>query len=423
MSLDITHRSIPFTKPGQPRRTGRLRIGICGMGGWAAAIRTMVLQAMRMPDACVQLVGVCDLNPESFPTETGELRAAGVSVVQGLDRLLELPIDAVWLPVPIPLHQSMTEAALRAGKAVICEKPAAASVDAVDAMIDARDRADLPVLIAFQDSYRPEVHHVRRRIASQEFGSVRSVSILGCWPRTSAYYARSLWAGRYQLNGDPVYDSPAMNAMAHFIQIAFFLIQKPAAPSPVVRRVHAELYRAYDIESFDTCLLKLSLTDQTPISIALTHACGEAVDPVVRVTCEHAVIELHSRRDLRIFTDGNVEHIDFVANPFVEILKSLASQSGFEHHNPLPGVSLEAAREHVRLCEQVSRHAPVHDIAPDAITIRSTQQGIQRAIINIEQDLARSTRTGEHLHDIAPQTYRHPGTRIDLRPAQPPRPE
>src|SRR5829696_1805709 len=89
--------------------------------------------------------------------------SASPSASRSYAELLDLPIDAVWLPLPIHLHRPYTERALAAGKAVLCEKPAAGCVDDVDAMIAARDASGRGVLIGFQDVYQPCVIQLKRR--------------------------------------------------------------------------------------------------------------------------------------------------------------------------------------------------------------------------------------------------------------------
>src|SRR5206468_10275492 len=108
----------------------------------------------------------CDPALERFGARVRELNQRGVKTVRSFDQLVALDIEAIWLPLPIDLHRPYTEAALAAGKAVMCEKPAAGSVDDVDAMIAARDRAGLGVLIGFQDIYQPAVATLKQRIVA-----------------------------------------------------------------------------------------------------------------------------------------------------------------------------------------------------------------------------------------------------------------
>src|SRR6185369_5530632 len=166
---------------------------------------------------------VCDRDPGKHPLRVAKLQAHGIEVVSDYAQLLDTPdVDIVWLPLPIDLHRKYTEMTLDAGKAVLCEKPAAGCVEDVDAMIAARDRTKLPVAIGYQDVYQPAVQELKRRIIRGEFGVVLSASVLGCGPRSQEYYTRNDWAGKIQRGGSWVLDSPANNAMSHYLHLAMF---------------------------------------------------------------------------------------------------------------------------------------------------------------------------------------------------------
>src|SRR5687767_1095340 len=119
-----------MSKPLEP-----IRLGLAGLGGYAAYVCDRALDEGKAPEPSARLVAVTEPELERFPRRVRELRAAGVTVVRTFAELLSQPVQAVWLPVPIDLHLPFTEQALAAGKHVMCEKPAAGCVDDVDRMI------------------------------------------------------------------------------------------------------------------------------------------------------------------------------------------------------------------------------------------------------------------------------------------------
>src|SRR5687768_16608647 len=177
-----------------------VRFGLTGLGGYAAYVADRMLDDAESDAPAAKLVAVSDPDLSRFPRRVAELRARGVVVLEDFQQLLARPVDAVWLPLPIDLHLPFTEASLAAGKAVICEKPAAGCVEDVDAMIAARDRAGLPVAIGFQDVYQPSVAALKKRIVAGEFGKPTGASVIGCWPRSAHYFTRNDWAGRCHRN-------------------------------------------------------------------------------------------------------------------------------------------------------------------------------------------------------------------------------
>ncbi len=209
-----------------------------------------------------------------------ELSAKGVKLFESYDELLKQDdLEAVWLPVPIDLHREYTEKALAAGKAVMCEKPVAGCIDDIDAMIAARDKYNLPVAIGYQDVYCASTLPLKRRILDGEFGDIENVTLYACWPRDNQYYGRASWAGAYQRNGIWVMDSPANNALSHFINIMMFLLGPDLNTSATPVKVEAELYRANDIENFDTISCRVTLESGVTCLINMTHACEEAFNP------------------------------------------------------------------------------------------------------------------------------------------------
>ena len=98
--------------------------------------------------------------------------------------------DRIVLATPIQHHAAQTCAALERGLAVLCEKPAAASLDEVRRMAAARERAGRLVAIGYQWSFSTAMRRLRRDIAECRFGRPRRLRAWVAWPRDAAYYGR-----------------------------------------------------------------------------------------------------------------------------------------------------------------------------------------------------------------------------------------
>ena len=136
---------------------------------------------------------------ERYPEVLDELEARGVRVHSSLSELLDEArdeIDLVDLPIGIPLHRTMVETVLEAGCHALVEKPAAGSIQDVDAMIAARDRTGMHCGVGFQHLYRADVQQLKEWICSGRFGAVNRIGCICRWPRERAYYLRNGWAGR-----------------------------------------------------------------------------------------------------------------------------------------------------------------------------------------------------------------------------------
>jgi predicted dehydrogenase len=353
--------------------TNPIRLGLAGLGGYAGHICDRILDAISSPEPAIEFVAACDPTLERFGARVRELNQRGVKTLQTFDQLLASDIEAVWLPLPIDLHRPYTEAALASGKAVMCEKPAAGCVDDVDAMIAARDRAHRPVLIGFQDIYQPAVVTLKQRLLAGEFGRPLASTVIGCWPRSERYFGRNDWAGRFKRDGRWVMDSPASNALAHFIHLAMFLLGPTPETAASPTHIAAELYRANRIENFDTCSLRLTLPGDTPLLAAYTHACATSVDPIVTIEMESAVIRYVAGRHVEIRRKDSgpaaaSETIPLMPHPHAYMLRA------FQHcirESPEPAscATLEMAREHVVALNVASETSPITDIPRELIDV------------------------------------------------------
>jgi hypothetical protein len=107
-----------------------------------------------------------------------------------------------------------------------------------------------------------------------------------------AYYRRNTWAGRLRdaESGAWVLDSPANNAMAHFLHNAFFLLGPDMHLSAMPVSVTSELARAYPIESADTAACRAVTDNGCEVLFLASHAADHAIEPRFRIECEEAVV-------------------------------------------------------------------------------------------------------------------------------------
>lgn len=397
--------------------TPPVAIGTVGLGGYAGVICRLLEEQSAGPDAPVRLAGVFEPDQAAHADRVAALRAAGVPLAGSYEELLAGPIEAVWLPLPIALHRPFTERALAAGKAVICEKPAAGCVDDLHAMIAARDRAGRPVAIGFQHLYDPAAHAVKRRLLDGAIGRPRSATLVACWPRDSAYFARNGWAGRLRHNGVWILDSPASNALSHYVNLLlFWLGETPAAPAAPVA-VEAELYRANPIENYDTCSLRVQTAGGATLLALLTHACRETRDPLLTITGEEGSLEADPRSaaTLRDARGAEVERIAFAADPRVAMVRRFAGRvRGALDDRAI--ATLEQSAAHLLVVNGASEAAAVRPLPAAAIEALPGRDGASlRAIRGIEETFARCARQGQLLSESGLAAWSVPPGRRDLR--------
>lgn len=379
--------------------TEPVRFGLTGLGGYAGVILEEILAEQIRTDAAAKLVAVFDPYAVRFPEKLQQLRQLNVAVCDSYASLLDAGIDAVWLPLPIDLHLPYTRQALACGKGVICEKPAAACVDDVDAMITARDHAKLPVMVGFQDISQPAIIEAKQRLVSGALGRILSIRVTGCWPRSHRYYTRTDWAGRMQREGAWILDSPAANALAHYLHLGLFFAGSAVDEAATPMEVCAELYRANDIENYDTCSYQVRLPGETLLHASFTHASTEYLHPVVTVLAERGSVRCGFERPVIIRTGDHIEELAMAAKPW-SLMMGVFRKWMFEGTHAAVGATLEMARMHTMTFAGASEASPVYEVPPSAIeTVTARDQTPLRAIRNIVPAISATGERGCMLHE------------------------
>ncbi|MBM5574545.1 Gfo/Idh/MocA family protein [Deefgea sp. CFH1-16] len=111
-------------------------------------------------------------------TSKAKLFAAANQIPQvyaTLDELLASDIDAVYIATPHPSHAALSIAALKAGKAVLCEKPAAVTLAELDEVIATAQAAQRLYMEAMKPAFFPLYQQIRERITAGAIGDVKFI--------------------------------------------------------------------------------------------------------------------------------------------------------------------------------------------------------------------------------------------------------
>jgi predicted dehydrogenase len=253
------------------------------------------LQALldEVPAGHARLAGVvdpCAKDSAVWP----RVRDLGVPVVGEVEEFFGAGhrADVTVVSSPIHFHVPQTLAALAGGSHVLCDKPLGATVPGVDDVVEARDRAGRFVMIGYQWSYSDAIQALKRDLLDGLYGRPVRMTTLCAWPRGTSYYQRNSWAGRLRDrdSGAWVLDSPANNAMSHFLHNALFVTGPAMAASALPVAVTAELARAYPIESADTAACRVLTDDGCEVLFLASHATERVIEPRFRLECERGVI-------------------------------------------------------------------------------------------------------------------------------------
>jgi predicted dehydrogenase len=148
-------------KPRPPTADGPLRVGVVGcgsvLGAYAAVAQPLVARGeLELRVACgrpQQRDRVASLGFPRFVTEEAEVTDA-------------LDVDLVLVLTSMPSHARLVEAALRAGKHVLCEKPLATDLPTAAALVDLAARSPGHLLVAPFTPLSPTFGAMRARLAA-----------------------------------------------------------------------------------------------------------------------------------------------------------------------------------------------------------------------------------------------------------------
>lgn len=183
-----------------------LKWGIVGCG-WVA--RDYVAPALLGAPSAT-LVALCDPDKEALD----RIDAPDAARFTNADEFWAAPFDAVYIATPNHLHRPLTEAAARAGKHVLCEKPMALGSDDARAMVEACQKAGVLYATAFDQRFHNAHQKLRALIAAGGLGEITVVRIhYACWTPTD-------WVPPTQSGHDNWRVDPARAGGGAFIDLA-----------------------------------------------------------------------------------------------------------------------------------------------------------------------------------------------------------
>lgn len=146
----------------------RLRVGFIGAGFMAE----VHIKAARAAGA--EIAGIASSSP------AGAVRAQDrLDVKQAYDSAQDLirdeRIDVVHVCTPNATHVALADAALKAGKHVVCEKPLATTVQDAAHLVELGDKAGRVATVPFVYRFHPMVREARACIASGDAGRISTI--------------------------------------------------------------------------------------------------------------------------------------------------------------------------------------------------------------------------------------------------------
>lgn len=212
------------------------KFGIIG-AGLIADFHAKAIQSL--PNAV--LTGICGTNP-------GKVRALSEKykcrAFKDCDDLLgSSEIEIVTIATPSGAHMERSISAAQHGKHVLCEKPIEISLERIDRMIVAHERAGTRLGGIFNYRFHDTVKHLKNAVSDGRFGIITCASVFVPWWRPESYY-RGSWHGTRKLDGG----GALMNQAIHMVDLLQYLM----GPVDSLQSITATL--AHEIEVEDTAV-------------------------------------------------------------------------------------------------------------------------------------------------------------------------
>jgi predicted dehydrogenase len=221
-----------------------VRIGLVGVG---AAAQINHIPALKKTEG-LELVALVDRDPEK-----AQRVAQKFGVPRALDRLDELladeSVDVVDLCTPNFLHAPMAQAALEAGKHVLCERPLARSADEAMAMSKAAKKAERLLLCAVQHRFRPDAQLLKRFVEKGDLGAIFQAK--AGWLRQRTTWDSDEWRRQKRESGGGV----VLDLGFQMLDLSLWVLGQPRVES-VTASVHRS--RKGEVEDSATAFLRLA---------------------------------------------------------------------------------------------------------------------------------------------------------------------
>lgn len=358
-----------------------ISILLVGVGGYGGLIAAEVLENAKNHGA--EVVGIVEPFLDNSPVKD-TVKNKGIPVFNDIsDFYKNNKADIAIISTPIHLHREQCILAMKNGSDVLCEKPIAPTLQDAYKMQECAKRTGRNLNIGFQLSHAPAILKLKEDIINNKFGKLKGAYATISWPRNSVYFARP-WAAKAKINGEWVLDSIAMNACAHYLHNMFFLAGESLSASAEPVSLGASVYRANDIETYDTACIEVRIKDNVPLRFTASHATEENINPLNKIIFENATVYI-SEEDgdnsvYAEFKDGSkILYGATYKDRFKKIWYALDVLKG----NKTPVCTVETALPHLKCINAISQFCKVK-VFKDVIINNDVKcvQGLSKKLVD-----------------------------------------
>ena len=253
----------------------KLGFAVIGLG----AISTVHLDAITsIPEA--RLVAVADLMEE---------RAASIGQSYGCHaysdyrHVLEREdVDVVSILTPSGGRRNIALDAAAAGKHIITEKPLEITIERIDEMMAACDKAGVLLSGIFQFRFKPAWQLLKKFVSQGRLGKLYVGDAYNKWHRTREYYKSAGWRGTWEFDGG----GALMNQGIHVVDLLQWILGDVQEVTAYCKTLH------HDIEVEDTVVAILNYVSGAVGVIEATTSVSPGYPMTMQIHGEHGSIHM-----------------------------------------------------------------------------------------------------------------------------------
>ncbi|MCB9107365.1 MAG: Gfo/Idh/MocA family oxidoreductase [Anaerolineales bacterium] len=281
-----------------------LRFCIVG-AGFIGGVHAQALAAI--PEAAVTVV--CSRNEEKARAVAEPVGAVWVNDYR--QAVARPDVDVVCICTPSGAHAEIAEAAAAAGKHLVVEKPIEITLERVDRIIAAAQKAGVKLTCIFPLRFMQGPALTKQAIEAGRLGRLALADAYIKWYRSQSYYDTSDWKGTWALDGG----GALMNQGIHHIDLLNYLA------GPVNRIVARTATLAHQMETEDTAVALLAFANGSLGTIEGSTASWPG---------DSGRIELHGDKGTIALEDGRIVtwQLQDAAPDEEERMLALESQQG-----------------------------------------------------------------------------------------------
>jgi len=147
-----------------------IRFGVIGAGRIGKVHARTIARNSK-----ARLAYIADALPQAAQA-LADLHGAKVASVDEI--MTAKDVDAVLIGSPTGFHAEQIQAASKAGKAIMCEKPVSTSVESIQQTLKVVEANQSTLMIGFQRRFDPNFAEIQRRIRRGDIGAIEIVTLI-----------------------------------------------------------------------------------------------------------------------------------------------------------------------------------------------------------------------------------------------------